>query len=104
MEKREKFTPGPWSIEKMPEDTHNLVVNGAAHRVICLSPANDAMAALLIPNSVADWAHNQHLIAAAPELYEVLKYIVEHEKTVMVPDLVHRAFEVLRKAINEQPK
>jgi hypothetical protein len=58
-----KFTPGSWWIEKSHK-SYNLFID-AANRGICQ----------LIGKANSEREANAHLIAAAPEMYELLKQL-----------------------------
>lgn len=61
-----KFTPGPWTVN----DTH------PSNACLYISSSGDLWqtgdVATVYCAGQSDWAANAHLIAAAPELYEVL--------------------------------
>jgi len=60
-----KFTPGPWLFSSYKSGTSVIVIDGKEFDVATVSyPNRDA---------------NAHLIAAAPELYEALKAVLEIE-------------------------
>jgi len=60
-----KFTPGPWAYVRNPENTRWIIDSEPAHAIACTAgfePDNEA---------------NARLIAAAPELYEECKAMLE---------------------------
>jgi len=84
---KEKFTPGPWKIQKSISGVHPIAAPGIrAH----ITYVNDV--------------ENAHLIAAAPEMYEALEALISAMDDVLynadrVPDcIVAVAQEAMDKA------
>jgi hypothetical protein len=66
-----KHTPGPWRVEDGYYETHLDIVAKCGHRV--------AVATMTYPMDAARVTANAELIAAAPELLEALRSLVENE-------------------------
>ena len=65
MSEKSKHTPGPWALSK----------SRAGHSIVCASGRTVAAAHLLgTIHPVDEVEANAHLIAAAPEMYEALKW------------------------------
>lgn len=70
MGKEVSFTPGPWHVEEWdyPDDTAGWTIDSSESHVAVAFDLDQAEVESLA---------NADLIAAAPEMYEVLRYIVE---------------------------
>ena len=116
--REEKFTPGPW---KVGWEKNSLLFpfiwqeNGYAIAKMCGRPI-DRLADIADPvNSLDDYADqenvlaNARLIAAAPEMYEFIRWIrsVQGQCAIMkwrkfLPEILDKADEILRKAEGEE--
>jgi hypothetical protein len=83
---QELFTPGPWMLNV---DKEWQIHNGTA-----VLFDNDRVLRPTMPRNPMDW----HLIAAAPELYDMVKKLIEH-----CPDatLAVQAYTILSNARGE---
>jgi hypothetical protein len=61
-----RFTPGPWRVEHADGNCH--IRDAAGNSLMCDEPYYP-----WVPKEQGDW----YLIAAAPELFEALKHLVE---------------------------
>ena len=69
MEKRITFTPGPWRATEDLLNDFPAIVDAKGERVAVLP--------LICPQSEPVKRANAHLIAAAPEMLEVLEWLAE---------------------------
>lgn len=89
---QELFTPGPWVVADGPGDfTTSYVRSIRAGNTLIMDDENYNR---IVPKNSMDW----HLIAAAPELYDIVKKLIEH-----CPDatLAVQAYTILSNARGE---
>jgi hypothetical protein len=66
-----KHTPGPWNLRADPDDSDAWIIIDSTHgyfRVCDVSPRFETKEEL----------YNARLIAAAPEMYRLLRYLHDH--------------------------
>ena len=63
-----KFTPGPWSINEWPQAASDIAIGAVGTPLIAKVSLRDV--------SINEQKFNAHLIAAAPELYEALEFLL----------------------------
>lgn len=109
----EKFTPGPWYIkpsESIPSPYLGITSNT---RITILDAQNGQYKPRHVIAQVAKGngrgAANAALIAAAPEMYEFIRWIrsVQGQCAIMklrrfLPEILDKADEILRKARGEE--
>ncbi len=92
----EKFTPGPWEaltdFETFDIGTHNYMPETGGHPMICNVNGYKGF-------TYEQRKANARLIAAAPEMYEVLKDIlfIFRPMTLRADELVEKAKSLLNK-------
>ena len=79
MERQEKFTPGPWRFwrhvnEKYPEWSQTAVFGTGDKKFVMIAQTHDDLAAAP-EQTIEEIIANAHLIAAAPDMYEMLEHI-----------------------------
>lgn len=91
------FTPGPWEISR-----HHQKINGGwpAHYMIGQQDEMYDHAIVLSSEDSGEGKANANLIAAAPDMYEALKYIVEQYGHCMP---LNKAKAALAKAEGRKP-
>jgi hypothetical protein len=97
----EKFTPGPWKAVlnahfwDIESEMHGLIGDACASNFVYVNGKR-------LPPEQADpiAAANAHLMAAAPDMYEALKMILERDQT-RIEDIHSIARAVLAKARGE---
>lgn len=109
----EKFTPGPWFIKQSEEIRSPYSINVSSTRITILDEpggqyqSRHVIAQVAKGNGRGD--ANAALIAAAPEMYEFIRWIrsVQGQCAIMkwrkfLPEILDKADEILHKAEGEK--
>lgn len=90
-----KFTPGPWQIEEADGNEQNVYLEVATEDDFICGVYIDSA-----PESKERAIYDARLIAAAPEMYEILQTLIEHPTCNKELPLPKRIIELFNK-INE---
>lgn len=97
----EKFTRGEWEIEERSASFNGLrrfgfqVISPKERKRVCYSETDDE-------RNIPEMRANAALIAAAPEMYDVLKRLVDLTDYAELVGVIHDAKAVLNKARGEE--
>lgn len=109
--REEKFTPGPWAARI---EDHSFCDTGDVFTSFTVATEGagkyDCFAEVFTRNDdIDEAAANTRLIAAAPEMYEFIRWIrsVQGQCAIMkwrkfLPEILDKADEILRKAEGEE--
>lgn len=117
-ERPEGFTPGPWRFwrhvnEKYPEMSQTAIFGTGNKKFVMIAQTHDDCAAAP-EQTVEEVIANAHLIAAAPEMYEMLKDCLEDMNDALIKreildyleesieNNIKKAEQVLKKARGEE--
>ncbi|SEN71774.1 hypothetical protein [Nitrosomonas marina] len=102
-----KFTPGPWTVRRMPGEIFNVLVESESGKAIaeCFVNAEAGLA-----EGIAETNANVRLIAASPELYSALikarSFVLKHATTngdEKAAEIASETADLIRK-INNTPE
>ena len=93
-----KFTPGPWRVKADPY--HFMTLSTVVAGEIGKEGFNRMVVQVGGWNEWKEQEANAHLIAAAPELYEALKYVLkcwDDDRGLLINDSMDKARAALKK-------
>lgn len=103
-----KFTPGPWAARI---EYKKSILSNQTYTMCSIHAAAECIADVVyvIHDNVDEAIANTKLIAAAPEMYEFIRWIrsVQGQCAIMrsrkfLPEILDKADEILRKARGEE--
>lgn len=89
----EKFTKGPWHLDEFG----NILPAGATDSLSCIRAGGLALA-----QNKGEPMYNRHLIAAAPEMYDMLSKLSSQLTGINAHDAVSDIERILAKARGEK--
>ena len=86
------YTPGPW--KKFASEFNQCIANAKTGEIVCDIPRINYRDDRL----VIRWEHNVPLIAAAPDLLEIMKIVYAYVSPALQPNIYKMMQEVIAKA------
>ena len=104
-ERQEKYTPGPWRFwrhvnEKYPEMSQTAVFGTGDKKFVMIAQTHDDVAAAP-EQTIEEIIANARLISAAPEMFEMLKSLLDGARELLTSETVAEMERILKKAKGE---